>query len=68
MQTLRNIEPNKITMETIDLTPTWAGLMPALVEIAANGTTAEGRQQAMAELMRLAKIVDEMNEKAKQTK
>lgn len=45
-------------METIDMTPTWAELMPILVEVAANGATVEGRKQAMTELKRLASIAD----------
>ena len=51
--------------KTINITPTWAALMPVLVEVAANGSTAAGRKEAMGELMRLAKIVDELNAKAK---
>lgn len=43
---------------TIELKPTWAGLMPLLVEVAANGDTVEGRKQAMGELMRLAQATD----------
>lgn len=46
-------------MKAIDITPTWEGLMPMLVEVAANGDSTEGRKQAMSELMRLARMVDE---------
>ena len=42
---------------TIDATPTWAGLMPALIAVIENGT-AEGRDNAVAELMRLAQAAD----------
>jgi hypothetical protein len=45
-------------MKTIDTTPTWESLMPALVEVAANGTTAEARELAAGELLKLARIVD----------
>ena len=38
--------------------PTWEGAMPLLVEAAINGTTVEGRQAAMSELMRCARIAD----------
>ena len=55
-------------MKTIDICPTWQAILPVLVEVAANGSTAAGRMQAMDELMRLARIVDEMNEKAKAEK
>ncbi len=49
------------TMKLIDVTPTWRDLMPLLIEVAANGATTKGRREAMAELMRLADLVDEMN-------
>lgn len=42
---------------TIDATPTWAGLMPALVAVIESGT-AEGRASATGELMRLAEAAD----------
>jgi hypothetical protein len=43
---------------TIDITPTWRGIVPALVEVASKGETAEGRKMAMDELLRLADIAD----------
>jgi hypothetical protein len=49
---------NEKRIDTIDLTPTWRGLLPALVELAVNGTTAEARKTAMGELYRLADAVD----------
>lgn len=42
---------------TIDATPTWAGLMPALIALIENGT-AEGRATAIAEITRLAHAAD----------
>ena len=48
-------------LRTIDITPTWAGLMPLLWE-----TAAKGDSNSRAELMRLARIVDQLNEKAKE--
>lgn len=39
-----------------DLTPTWEGIMPALIAAAANDSPA-----AIEELMRLARIVDRQN-------
>jgi hypothetical protein len=48
--------------ETIDITPTWEGILPVLVEVAVNGTSLEGRKEAMNELRRLARIVDAMAE------
>lgn len=48
-------------LRTIDITPTWAGLMPLLWE-----TAAKGDANSRAELMRLARIVDQLNEKAEE--
>ena len=53
-------------VEYIDITPTWRGLLPLLVEVAANGTTYKGRKEAMAELYRLADIVDKLNAERKE--
>lgn len=50
-------------LRTIDITPTWAGLMPLLWE-----TAAKGDANSRAELMRLARIVDQLNEKAEEVK
>lgn len=50
-------------MTTIDLTPTWAGLLPALLAAVSDGT-AEGRQIAMEELKRMAGAADRWNENA----
>lgn len=47
------------TQGYVSVAPTWQGLVPLLVEVAANGVTPKGRQEAMDELLRLAKIVDE---------
>lgn len=40
------------------LPPTWEGVLPILVEAAANGTNEEGRRAAWEELRRLCRIVD----------
>ena len=45
---------------SIDITPTWTALMPALIAALTNGTK-EGREIARAELMRLAGEVDKLN-------
>jgi hypothetical protein len=47
--------------DTIDLTPTWEAIVPALVEVAARGTSPEARRDAMAELIRLARIADRLS-------
>ena len=48
-------------MKTIDLTPTWRALLPALVEVAVRGTSTEGRKEAMDALYGLADFVDKHN-------
>ena len=47
-------------MLTIDLTPTWQGLMPALLVMLTDGSP-EVRKFATSELMRLARAVDAMD-------
>ena len=52
--------------ETIDITPKWSALVPVMVEVLkspkANSTA---KAEVTQELLRLAKIVDDQNEKAK---
>lgn len=50
-------------MKEIDCTPTWRALLPALVNVAANGTDNAARKVAMDELYRLADTVDQLNAK-----
>ena len=45
---------------TVDMTPTWRGLMPVLILALENGTR-EGRTMARAELTRLAGEIDRIN-------
>lgn len=52
-------------MKTIDLTPTWAGVMPLLMAVLESGSE-EGKREAREELMRLAKAMDEVNEERKE--
>jgi hypothetical protein len=47
--------------QTIDLTPTWAGLLPALVALTVNSSTDEGRETAQRELQRMAQVADRAN-------
>ncbi len=47
-------------MDSINLTPTWSAIMPALLDIVENGT-AKGKKEARAELQDLAKKVDAAN-------
>lgn len=52
----------------IDITPTWRGLLPLLVETAVNGNSADGRRASMTELGRLCDIADGEIERQKVTK
>src|SRR5579862_5465027 len=52
-------------METIDITPEWGGLLPMLVEVAANGETLKSRAEAMANLRSLVEVVDAQNVRAR---
>ena len=49
----------------LNLTPTWAGIMPALIAAIQNGTS-EGEAMARTELMRLAEMTDAANARASQ--
>lgn len=54
-------------METIDLTPTWAAVLPILLAAVEDGT-AEGRKIAREELARMAGLADKYVELMKTTK
>lgn len=45
---------------TIDVTPTWHGLLPLLLTIYVDGTD-EGRKEAFSELQRMAQAADFWN-------
>lgn len=47
-------------MKTIDLTPTWSGLLPALIAVIQNGKP-EGQRLAIEELRRMAQAADQLN-------
>ena len=44
--------------EYIDITPTWSGILPALLAILQDGETLEARGQAVIELRRMARLAD----------
>ena len=55
-----------MSMQTIDITPTWSALVPIMVEVLKNPKANNtAKQEVTVELMRLAKIVDDQNKKAK---
>ena len=44
--------------KTVDMTPTWEGILPAILALLADGVKAETRGVAIAELERMAKLAD----------
>ena len=53
--------------ETIDVTPKWSALVPLMIGVLKNPKAdPESIKFVEAELIRLAKIADEQNERAKQ--
>jgi hypothetical protein len=48
-----------MTTKTIDLTPTWRGVLPALLTLVENPIT---RQDGLDELVRMANAADKYNE------
>ncbi len=58
-------DTEKRQIGTIDMTPTWAGIMPALIAVLENGTET-GKIAARAELMDLAASVDRSNAKIRE--
>ena len=52
--------------ETIDITPTWSALVPVMVEVLKSPTANNtAKAEVTQELLRLAKIVDNQNERIK---
>lgn len=60
---------NENKTKTIDITPTWQALMPTMIAVLTNPKADNDSHKTIAdELMRLAKIVDDQNAKAKAQK
>jgi len=54
-------------MKTIDITPTWSALILPMVEVLKNPKAdPQAKKEVQAELLRLAKLVDDQNERARQ--
>jgi hypothetical protein len=51
---------NNTVIKTVDCTPTWKGIMPAIIAVLEDGTP-EGKRLAKEELMDLAAKVDAAN-------
>jgi hypothetical protein len=45
-------------MHTIDMTPTWEEILPALIRLYAEAETIEAQQTAYEELTRMARLAD----------
>jgi hypothetical protein len=54
-------------MRTVDITPTWRGILPAILAALTDGT-AEGRKIAREELVRMADIADAYVAEHKETR
>ena len=54
--------------KTVSIIPSWEAIVPVLVEVAANGQSAQARKEAMSELIRLAHTVDTHNEQARRAR
>jgi len=52
---------------TVDITPTWAGLVTFLVHVIENSETRTGRDNAVAELRRMAEAADQWNAHCRET-
>ncbi len=48
----------KPNVKTVDLTPSWEGILPVLLTIYNYAETAEARNTAFAELKRMAQLAD----------
>ena len=52
--------------DTIDITPTWSALVPIMIEVLKNPkANSTAKAEVTQELLRLAKIVDNQNERIK---
>lgn len=51
-------------VETLDLTPTWEGLLPALLLVLEHGETKEARDNAVKELRNMAQAADQFRKAA----
>ena len=52
--------------DTIDITPTWSALVPIMIEVLKNPRANNAaKAEVTQELLRLAKIVDNQNERIK---
>lgn len=53
--------PTQTEPKYIDVTPTWEAILPTLLRVHAQATTATARNIALAELQKMARLADERN-------
>ena len=52
--------------ETVNVTPTWAGILPYIICLLENGETENARKTARHELARMAEAADRYNDARKE--
>jgi len=57
-EALRAAAESPKAIATIDVTPTWAGLLPTLLAVHENAMTVDAKRTAFAELRRMAELAD----------
>jgi hypothetical protein len=58
---------SKHDMETIDITPKWEHLIHVMIEVLQNPkASVDSKREIRAELVKMAKVMDQLNEEAKQ--
>jgi hypothetical protein len=51
-------------MKTIDITPTWEGILPVMLEVLKNPKAdPQAKKEVWSEFMRLARIADSLSQK-----
>jgi hypothetical protein len=54
-------------METIDITPKWEHLIHVMIEVLQNPkASVDSKREIRAELVKMAKVMDQLNEEAKE--
>lgn len=48
----------KVAIDTVDITPSWEGVLPIYLAVIENSSSPHARKVAMDELRRMAKLAD----------
>lgn len=57
------MENEKFETRTIDVTPTWSAILPAMIAVMQNGKApAKAHREIMGELKRMARLADYFNQ------